>query len=166
MPMPKKADPEKACAFCGKPMVRQRLGSGRLEDRGVFLRRKFCDRACMAKAQLSPDPSATYMRNFRKEACEDCGSTSQLGVHHQDEDRTNNSPKNLRTLCATCHAKHHWENGKQPWRKHSPTCTVCGKPAKRLGLCETHRSRFLRHGSPYLVKRRIGSTWQLVEDRG
>lgn len=95
-------------------------------------------------------------------ACEVCGSESQLGLHHLDEDRTNNSPSNLQTLCAACHTRLHWESGKQPWRRHSPTCVVCGKPAKRLGLCETHRSRLLRHGSPYLKKMRRGSSWLWV----
>lgn len=165
MPMPRKPDPEKHCAECGAPLTRKRI-NGRLEDRTAYLRRKFCDRACMAKAQLSDDPSTSYLRRFRKDACESCGSTSRLNVHHMDEDRTNNSPENLRTFCVRCHTRWHWEHGKQAKRRHSVTCTVCGKPAKRLGLCETHRSRFLRHGSPYLVKRRIGSTWQLVEDRG
>jgi len=166
MPMPKKADPEKACGSCGTPLTRRRFSGGRLEDRGVFLRRRFCNRACMATGYLSDDPSTTYLRRFLKAACESCGSTERIGVHHMDEDRTNNSPENLRTLCPRCHTTWHWQNGKQPWRKQSPSCTVCGKPAKRLGLCETHRSRFLRHGSPYLVKRRNGSGWQLVEDRG
>lgn len=165
MPMPRKADPVKNCRSCGRTLARRRLTSGRLEDRSVFLRRKYCDRACMAKAQLSDNPSATYMRKFRKEFCENCGSRSQLGVHHKDEDRTNNSPANLQTLCATCHTRHHWANGKQP-RTRRGTCAVCDRPARKLGYCETHHSRYQRHGSPYLVKRRIGSTWQLVEDRG
>ena len=102
-----------------------------------------------------------------KSSCETCGIKSlSLHLHHSNGDRTNNSPENLVTLCAICHTRLHWATGKTAWRRHSPTCVVCGKPAKRLGLCETHRSRWLRHGSPYLVKRQIGGTWRLVMDRG
>ncbi len=110
-------------------------------------------------------PKAVRAKNL-KSACERCGCGSDLGLHHTDENRSNNAPENLETLCASCHTKHHWENGKQPWRKHSASCTVCRKPAKRLGLCETHRSRFLRHGSPYLKKIKSGQSYVLVEDRG
>ncbi len=57
-----------------------------------------------------------------------------------------------------------WENGKEPYRKHAPHCTVCGKHTNR-GLCETHRSRLKRHGSPYLLKKKIGTEWVLVDER-
>jgi hypothetical protein len=105
-------------------------------------------------------------RRHQRLRCEHCGSTSRIGLHHKDEDRTNNSFENLLTLCPTCHTKEHWRTGKKPWRKHPPSCTVCTKPAKRLGLCETHRSRLLRHGSPHLKKIKTGSIWQLVEVSG
>lgn len=46
-------------------------------------------------------------RTFKGERCEDCGFvatvSAQLDVHHVDEDRTNNDPQNLQTLCANCH---------------------------------------------------------------
>lgn len=160
-----KPDPEKFCAECGTRMNRKRI-NGRLEDLGAFLRRRYCDRICMARAQLSGDPSSTYLKRFRKDCCEECGSTSRIGVHHIDGDRTNNSPENLRTLCPTCHTAWHWANGKTPWRRHSATCVVCGKVPAHSGLCATHRTRLRRHGSPCLTMRRIGSIWQLVEDRG
>ena len=44
---------------------------------------------------------------LRKEACENCGSTRFLCVHHKDEDRTNNVEGNLETLCKRCHQVHH-----------------------------------------------------------
>lgn len=100
-----------------------------------------------------------------KSACETCGAKSRLGLHHKDEDRTNNSPENLATLCPSCHTSLHWDMGKKAWRRRGDTCSVCGKPSKRLDLCETHRSRFLRHGSPCFVKRKIGATWHLVDER-
>lgn len=101
----------------------------------------------------------------QKTACEQCGSTFRLGLHHKDRDRTNNSPENLQTLCPTCHTRLHWAEDKMPWRRHPASCTVCGKPAKRLGLCETHRTRLLRHGSPYLKKKQKGYSWLLVDER-
>jgi hypothetical protein len=101
----------------------------------------------------------------QKPTCEMCGGTSRLGLHHKDRDRTNNSPENLQTLCPSCHTRLHWVEDKAPWRRHPPSCTVCGKPAKRLGLCETHRTRWLRHGSPYLVKKQVGRSWLLMDER-
>src|SRR5262245_50397116 len=101
-----------------------------------------------------------------KNSCEQCGATARLSLHHKDGDRTNNSPANLLTICPACHTRLHWQSGKKPWRRHSPSCEVCGKPAKRLGLCETHRTRWLRYGSPYLRRIRTGAGWLLVEDRG
>lgn len=50
-------------------------------------------------------------RQFRGPICERCGfvpeHVCQLDVHHVDGDRTNNSPANLRTLCANCHRMMH-----------------------------------------------------------
>lgn len=102
----------------------------------------------------------------QKGYCEICGGDSLLGLHHKDEDRTNNSPENLQTLCQSCHTKWHWDNGKKPWRKRSPICLVCDKPSRHLGLCPTHRSRLRRHGSPYLRKIKRGSSWLWVADAG
>lgn len=100
-----------------------------------------------------------------KDSCEKCGSDYLLNLHHIDGNRQNNSSENLLTLCPACHTQWHWEAGKTPWRRHPAFCTVCGKPANHLGLCETHRTRFKRHGSPYLVKKKIGVSWQLVDER-
>lgn len=102
----------------------------------------------------------------QRDSCETCGSTSQLGLHHMDEDRTNNSPENLQTLCPRCHMAWHWDHGKNPWRRHDPTCLVCDKPSRHLGLCNTHWTRLRRHGSPYLRKIKRGSTWLWTADSG
>lgn len=44
---------------------------------------------------------------FKKGYCEECGFVPQhdcqLDVDHVDENHSNNSPLNLRTLCANCH---------------------------------------------------------------
>ena len=100
----------------------------------------------------------------QKPACESCGNEHRLGLHHLDEDRTNNSPDNLLTLCASCHTRWHWEHGKRAWKRLG-TCGACERPARHLGWCNTHWTRVRRYGSPYLVRKRIGSSWQLVEDR-
>jgi hypothetical protein len=100
----------------------------------------------------------------QKDRCEGCGSDSRLGLHHKDQDRTNNSLENLQTLCPSCHTTWHWANGKEPWRRREPTCMVCDRPSRHLGLCPTHRSR--RHGSPYLRKIKAGLTWLWVADSG
>lgn len=44
----------------------------------------------------------TY-RQHKKSACEECGSTKFLCVHHLDGDRHNNIEENLITLCKRCH---------------------------------------------------------------
>jgi 5-methylcytosine-specific restriction endonuclease McrA len=46
-------------------------------------------------------------RAMKKGSCEDCGFVAkhpcQLDLDHADGDRENDSPENLRTLCANCH---------------------------------------------------------------
>lgn len=113
---------------------------------------------------LTKDGYRFHARKLRGDCCEKCGTKEGLNAHHMDGDITNNSQSNIQTLCASCHTTIHWEEGKRPHRRHAPYCVVCGKPSTR-GLCETHRTRQKRHGSPYLVKRKIGSGWQLVDER-
>jgi len=54
--------------------------------------------------------SRPYTRE-RKNYCENCGfiaiHRAQLDVDHIDGNRENNSPENLRTLCANCHRLKH-----------------------------------------------------------
>lgn len=114
MPMPAKPDPIKHCIQCGAGMFRKRMStSGRLEDRAVFLRRRYCDQKCMARAFIKIDPTLGALRfRARKEAikkgsCEVCGETRQLAIHHMDENVRNNSPENTPTLCNWCHKTWH-----------------------------------------------------------
>lgn len=53
-----------------------------------------------------------YYRQFLKDACERCGCTTDLLIHHRDRNRYNNSLENLETLCKRCHQIEHkcWEN--------------------------------------------------------
>lgn len=97
----------KSCAHCGAMFGRRRFG-GRLEDIGVFRRRRFCTLRCgwTAKNRDRPAHWATYhfrARKHRKSSCEGCGSTKQLHVHHVDGRPENNDPTNLQTLCVFCH---------------------------------------------------------------
>lgn len=111
-------------------------------------------------------PWAVRLR-YQKSQCERYGTLGpRLGLHHKDENRLNNSPENLLTLCLKCHTLTHWENGKRAWRRRDPFCLVCDKRSRHLGLCPTHRSRLRRHGSPFLMRKRIGQSWQFVEEFG
>ena len=41
--------------------------------------------------------------------CEMCGIKKKLDAHHLDGNITNNTQKNIRTLCHNCHMKLHWQ---------------------------------------------------------
>lgn len=118
----KKDDPEKDCQTCGKPLERRRFASGRLEDRGVFLRRKHCSLSC-ANTRKSVVKNTMHWRARKHLAvtCEVCGTASSLHVHHIDRNPANNNPENLATLCASCHLKRHWSEDREkrmavnPW---------------------------------------------------
>ena len=49
-----KSTPEKYCKYCGKRLERKRYGK-RLEDMGVFKKRKYCDRDCMRKGWINTE---------------------------------------------------------------------------------------------------------------
>lgn len=107
-----KTDPIRMCAWCGAELKRKRFSTGRLEDRGRFLKRQYCDTECQRLAQIDPAASnrqTMYSRSakYRKTSCERCGATERLHVHHIDKDITNNVPANLLTLCAACHNRLH-----------------------------------------------------------
>jgi len=148
--------PTKYCLNCGAAMSRKRY-NGQLEDRARFLQRKYCDPACagMSFRKESVSLPGLYKRaiKFRASACQTCGSTEKgLGIHHIDRNPANNSAENLLTLCASCHTRLHWQEGKAPWKERSP-CKVCGDPARRHGLCQKHWFRFKKYGDPNLTKR-------------
>jgi hypothetical protein len=168
MPMPRKEDPERFCEQCGAPMERRTI-NGRLEDRGCFLRRKFCCRECFARSLVketkTKDAWRWRARRMRGDACEICGTVESLCAHHISGDITDNSPENLMTLCSACHTKWHWENGKVPWKRQS-VCKICGAPARRLDMCQKHYQRFKKYGNPCLTKKSDGHSYRLVWDRG
>lgn len=107
MPFAPHPVPEKFCEHCGDPLVRKRM-NGRLEDRGVFLRRRFCSHSCHASWQheqpaSSPQASRKRAQSTTGERCDSCGYSHDLTVHHVDGDPLNNEQSNLQTLCRHCH---------------------------------------------------------------
>lgn len=122
---------EKACENCGEKMARKRF-NGRLEDWGVFLRRRFCGAKCCGKAHRKAMPSKSGLLKRpevkRACACERCGSTAMINAHHVDGDRLNNAPDNLMSLCPSCHTKWHWEHGKSIPKRNGAGLPV---PARR-----------------------------------
>ena len=55
-----------------------------------------------------------FLQQFKQEQCELCGLDRRLHsfvygyditIHHIDEDRNNNHPHNLQTLCCRCHSE-------------------------------------------------------------
>ena len=113
---PAKPDPKRYCRACQKRLYRKRY-HGRLEDLSVFKKRQYCDLKCSGqRAQKDSVSRQGYLwraRKLRKGACENCGSTERLQAHHKDKNWQNNAPKNIKTLCAVCHRKHHWETDDQ-----------------------------------------------------
>lgn len=157
MGRPRKTDPVKHCQHCNALLTRKMYGT-QLEDRSCFKRRKFCNAACMGLSKIKEptNKSAIYRAARRavplKSACELCGTKENLGRHHLNENPRDNRPENVKTLCATCHTKWHWSNGKKTL-KSKASCSVCGKHASRRGLCQKHWFRFAKYGDPLLTKR-------------
>ena len=166
MPMPRKTDPEKTCAECGTSLTRKTI-NGRLEDRAVFLKRRYCDRLCMAQGQVKEQVTLAGLRarsgKLRGQVCETCGTTEKLNEHHIDLNPANNDPLNRMTLCASCHQHWHWQHGKTMPRRQS-VCKICGEPARKLDMCQKHYQRFRKYGDPSLTKKRSGSQYVLAPE--
>lgn len=114
--MPRKSDPEKNCEHCGVPLKRKRTG-GRLEDRAVFLRRRFCSLTC-ANSKPSTVKRGTLLwraRKLRGPRCEACAAETSLQAHHIDENQANNDPSNIQTLCKRCHDFWHSTQKRRGW---------------------------------------------------
>ena len=97
------------CEHCGALLERRRHESGRLEGFRDFMRRRFCSLSCASSRSKGGESRKTYhyhARKHRADRCEACGTTSELQVHHVNEDWKDNRPENLQTLCIFCH--HFW----------------------------------------------------------
>lgn len=155
--IPKQLESPHYCLYCGKELTRKRI-NGRLEDFGVFCRRKYCNLTCFnndkslkfAKTHHSQEDRCAHT-TARKLArrfldcskCEICGSTKSIDIHHKDGDYTNNDLSNLQVICRSCHMKEHKPRGK---------CIICGKNQKGHGLCNMHILRYKAHGCPLFTK--------------
>lgn len=158
--------PKKNCAFCGKELTRKNY-NGTMEDRAVFMHRKYCDQLCMAKAMVQERVTLAGLRaraeKHRGKKCQLCGATDHLQIHHIDQNPANNFPQNLMTLCSSCHLKWHWTHGKKN-PKRQTVCKICGEPARKLDMCQKHYQRFKKYGDPLLTKKKIGSKYELVQE--
>lgn len=144
---PIKIDPVRYCAApnCTRVLVRKRYG-GRMEDRAIFLRRRFCGLACSALAHRKEDASRSArlkrVAPLRKKKCERCGSTENLSTHHKDRDWQNDDPDNLETLCSKCHTSHHHEHEDILPRAREKDCPHCGrKHGADRRVCATCKTR-------------------------
>lgn len=101
--MEKKPEPAKFCECCGTELQRKRF-NGRLEDLSVFQRRRFCSLSCAnTRTDLTKHGYSWRARKHLKKKCEACGYTRALQAHHIDQDKANNEPENIQTLCKHCH---------------------------------------------------------------
>ena len=126
---------------------------------GAFIRRKYCDQACMAMNYdglikvLNPHNSRHQSAKVVWGNCENCGGTRLLHVHHVDLNPLNNIPENLRTLCASCHKRLHLQLKRDANPPHS--CAYCETPARKRGMCQKHYQRWKKYGDPFLTKRHV-----------
>ena len=111
MPMPRKVAPLKVCLGCGT-MLSRKMFESRIEDMGVFRRRKYCSQPCMGMARRKTEVKrTTYLwraRKLRGPNCEACGTTTRLQAHHCDGIQSNNTAENIQTLCIHCHRFWHF----------------------------------------------------------
>lgn len=162
--MERKPDPVKFCKACHVQLFRRRF-ENRLEDLSEFRKRIYCNRKCMGKGHEKPSPTRSALlkraRKMRLSVCQECGSTKNIGTHHKDENWRNNSPENLATLCASCHLKWHWKNGKRMPKRQS-VCIICGSVARKLDMCQKHYQRLKKYGDPCLTKIKDGQRFTLI----
>src|SRR5262245_9588805 len=93
----------KPCENCGIPMSRKRYGK-HLEDLTAFNKRKFCSLSCAnTRRVLTKHGYSWRARKHLKISCEACGERRQLQAHHVDQNKANNEPSNIQTLCKWCH---------------------------------------------------------------
>ena len=148
--MQKPKEIEKYCEYCGKKLIRKRFND-RLEDFGVFQKRKYCDVECYRRGELLKYRPNTNWFNSHKTArdinklilkrthCEICRKDGKLDVHHINEDWRDNSINNLQVLCRSCHNKIH---------RKDKTCIICGGKHKGYGYCDKHYQRYKNHLCP------------------
>lgn len=106
MPMPLKMLPDKICKTCGKSFNRKVMPNGRKQDVSLYLKQEYCSLSCANTRDtmtLTVHGYSFRARKHLKDKCEACGYTKNLHAHHVDQDKTNNNPENIQTLCKHCH---------------------------------------------------------------
>lgn len=109
-PMMQNSGIHRRCAACTDKTRKRRaylhsVKSGKIKHPGVG----------RAKLMLKGKKSVNWsggsipwqVKNFRKDACECCGSDDRVELHHRDRNITNWKKGNIETLCRTCHMKEH-----------------------------------------------------------
>ncbi len=104
--------PKKGCGYFNKGRIPWNKGLNEEEDDRVKCQanalRKYhhCGRR---NDKILKENTCKYNK-YNKGYCEICGKKDDLQVHHIDEDRNNNYPSNLITLCNSCHLRVHSKN--------------------------------------------------------
>lgn len=103
------------CQLCGKVIT------GRITFQSG--EKKFCTRKCSNFAHRTLTSKKAYvtkgflvsLKKFGKIQCDKCGidDLTVICVHHIDGNRENNVEENLQILCANCHHREHWGEGKK-----------------------------------------------------
>lgn len=165
MGRPRKEEPKIHCRSCGKELERK-IFNGRIEDLSVFKKRRYCNRECMSKAMVHKQVTLSgYRERARKlldSRCGICGTDRNLQCHHVNKDVSDNRRENVQTLCASCHSTWHRQNGKTSPKRSNWSCSICGEPARKSGMCQKHYQRLRKYGDPLMTKKKIGSRYELV----
>ena len=114
---------KKNCERCGKEFI----FVGRVKTK-KYEGAKFCSRSCANNRQEWWNDNLTNYRTIalkhHAEECIICGFNKIVAIHHIDENKQNNSPRNLVPLCPNHHEMVHskWRSEIQPfieeWQKN------------------------------------------------
>jgi hypothetical protein len=70
----------------------------------------------------------------------------------------------LMTLCLSCHTSLHHKQGDIVKKKEIKPCRICGRPARRMELCDSHTTRYRKYGDPCITKVWDGKAWNITID--
>lgn len=111
---PDKQKKDFVCEFCGKPFKR------RAPDNAG----RFCSRQCSGLWSIANGKKSYFYKAFLylPHKCDICNNNEfeVLLVHHRDLNKHNCDINNLQILCANCHYKIHFGNGKTRYKKIQP----------------------------------------------